>query len=123
MLRFARRRIPWFVTLDNTQKLRHLDADPHVNLSYYKDRTFPDSPTAVVRRAPVSSSTTVTCAPGTAAPDMSVMRPVRVAPVCARTGEATMRATGKNVVRCARTRTESRARHLPEKGSDDPPAI
>ena len=29
----------WFVTLDDTSKLRDLDADPHVNLSYYKDRT------------------------------------------------------------------------------------
>src|SRR5688572_857971 len=29
----------WFVTTDHTQKLRDLEADPHVNLSYYKDRT------------------------------------------------------------------------------------
>jgi general stress protein 26 len=29
----------WFVTLENTPKLRDLEADPHVNLSYYKDRT------------------------------------------------------------------------------------
>ena len=29
----------WFVTLDGTQKLRDLASDPHVNLSYYKDRT------------------------------------------------------------------------------------
>lgn len=29
----------WFVTSDGTQKLRDLAADPHVNLSYYKDRT------------------------------------------------------------------------------------
>src|SRR5689334_25437556 len=29
----------WFVTLEGTQKLRDLTADPHVNLSYYKDRT------------------------------------------------------------------------------------
>jgi general stress protein 26 len=29
----------WFVTLENTPKLRDLAADPHVNLSYYKDRT------------------------------------------------------------------------------------
>lgn len=29
----------WFVTLDGAQKLRDLTADPHVNLSYYKDRT------------------------------------------------------------------------------------
>lgn len=29
----------WFVTLDDTQKLRDLTADPHINLSYYKDRT------------------------------------------------------------------------------------
>lgn len=29
----------WFVTLEDTQKLRDIAADPHVNLSYYKDRT------------------------------------------------------------------------------------
>jgi general stress protein 26 len=29
----------WFVTLDDTHKLRDLADDPHVNLSYYKDRT------------------------------------------------------------------------------------
>jgi general stress protein 26 len=29
----------WFVSSDGTQKLRDLAADPHVNLSYYKDRT------------------------------------------------------------------------------------
>jgi general stress protein 26 len=29
----------WFVTLDGTEKLRDLAADPHVNLTYYKDRT------------------------------------------------------------------------------------
>jgi general stress protein 26 len=29
----------WFVTLDDTAKVRDLAADPHVNLSYYKDRT------------------------------------------------------------------------------------
>ena len=29
----------WFVTLDDTQKVHDLAADPHVNLSYYKDRT------------------------------------------------------------------------------------
>ena len=29
----------WFVTLDESQKLDDLAADPHVNLSYYKDRT------------------------------------------------------------------------------------
>ena len=29
----------WFVTLDDTQKLADLEADAHVNLSYYKDRT------------------------------------------------------------------------------------
>lgn len=29
----------WFVTLENTAKLRDLSADPHINLSYYKDRT------------------------------------------------------------------------------------
>ena len=29
----------WFVTADGTGKLRDLAADPHVNLSYYKDGT------------------------------------------------------------------------------------
>ena len=29
----------WFITLEGTQKLRDLTADPHLNLSYYKDRT------------------------------------------------------------------------------------
>jgi general stress protein 26 len=29
----------WFVTLEDSPKLRDLAADPHVNLSYYKDRT------------------------------------------------------------------------------------
>ena len=29
----------WFVTLEDTAKLRDLEQDPHVNLSYYKDRT------------------------------------------------------------------------------------
>lgn len=29
----------WFVTLDGSGKLRDLEADPHVNLSYYKART------------------------------------------------------------------------------------
>ena len=29
----------WFVTLDTSEKLRDLEFDPHVNLSYYKDRT------------------------------------------------------------------------------------
>ena len=29
----------WFVTSEDTGKLRDLEADPHVNLSYYKDRT------------------------------------------------------------------------------------
>ena len=29
----------WFVALDGTEKLRDIDHDPHVNLSYYKDRT------------------------------------------------------------------------------------
>jgi general stress protein 26 len=29
----------WFVTLDDTHKLHDLSDDPHVNLSYYKDRT------------------------------------------------------------------------------------
>jgi general stress protein 26 len=28
----------WFVTLDGAQKLRDIAADPHINLSYYKDR-------------------------------------------------------------------------------------
>jgi general stress protein 26 len=29
----------WFVTLDGAQKLRDIGNDPHVNVSYYKDRT------------------------------------------------------------------------------------
>jgi general stress protein 26 len=29
----------WFVTLEGTAKLRDLGFDPHVNLSFYKDRT------------------------------------------------------------------------------------
>jgi general stress protein 26 len=29
----------WFVTLEGTPKLHDIEADPHVNLSYYKDRT------------------------------------------------------------------------------------
>ena len=29
----------WFVTLEDAQKLRDIGNDPHVNLSYYKDRT------------------------------------------------------------------------------------
>jgi general stress protein 26 len=29
----------WFVTADHTAKLRDLEQDPHVNLSYYRDRT------------------------------------------------------------------------------------
>src|SRR6185503_8958016 len=29
----------WFVTLEDTSKVRDVAADPHVNLSYYKDRT------------------------------------------------------------------------------------
>jgi general stress protein 26 len=29
----------WFVTAEGTAKLRDLESDPHVNLSYYKDRT------------------------------------------------------------------------------------
>jgi general stress protein 26 len=29
----------WFVTLEDSPKLRDIAADPHVNLSYYKDRT------------------------------------------------------------------------------------
>ena len=29
----------WFVTAAGTGKLRDLEADPHINLSYYKDRT------------------------------------------------------------------------------------
>src|SRR5690348_7455808 len=29
----------WFVTLEGSPKLRDLAADPHINLSYYKDRT------------------------------------------------------------------------------------
>ena len=29
----------WFVTLEGSEKLRDLAHDPHVNLTYYKDRT------------------------------------------------------------------------------------
>ena len=29
----------WFVTLDGSSKLTAIEHDPHVNLSYYKDRT------------------------------------------------------------------------------------
>ena len=29
----------WFVTLDDTGKLRDIAYDPHINLAYYKDRT------------------------------------------------------------------------------------
>ena len=29
----------WFVTAEGAGKLRDIEADPHVNLSYYKDRT------------------------------------------------------------------------------------
>lgn len=29
----------WFVTLEGTAKLRDLEHDPHVNLTFYKDRT------------------------------------------------------------------------------------
>lgn len=29
----------WFVTLDGSSKLMAIEHDPHVNLSYYKDRT------------------------------------------------------------------------------------
>jgi general stress protein 26 len=29
----------WFVTADRTAKLNDIEHDPHVNLSYYKDRT------------------------------------------------------------------------------------
>jgi general stress protein 26 len=29
----------WFVTTEGTAKLRNIEADPHVNLSYYNDRT------------------------------------------------------------------------------------
>ena len=29
----------WFVTLEDTEKVRDVAADPHVNLAYYKDRT------------------------------------------------------------------------------------
>ena len=29
----------WFVMLEDTQKVRDVAADPHINLSYYKDRT------------------------------------------------------------------------------------
>jgi len=29
----------WFVAADGTRKVRDLEADPHLNLAYYKDRT------------------------------------------------------------------------------------
>jgi general stress protein 26 len=29
----------WFVTADGTAKVRDIEFDPHINLSYYKDRT------------------------------------------------------------------------------------
>jgi general stress protein 26 len=29
----------WFVTTENTSKLRDIEHDPHVNLAYYKDRS------------------------------------------------------------------------------------
>jgi general stress protein 26 len=29
----------WFVTLEGEEKLRDIASDPHINLSYYKDRT------------------------------------------------------------------------------------
>lgn len=29
----------WFVTLEDSQKVHDIAADPHVNLAYYKDRT------------------------------------------------------------------------------------
>jgi general stress protein 26 len=29
----------WFVTQEGTPKLQHIDADPHINLAYYKDGT------------------------------------------------------------------------------------
>src|SRR5687767_13960070 len=29
----------WFVTTEGTAKLRNLESDPHINLSYYNDRT------------------------------------------------------------------------------------
>lgn len=39
----TQKRVPgadlWFVTTDDAPKLRDLAGDPHVNLSYYKDRT------------------------------------------------------------------------------------
>lgn len=43
----------WFVTADNSPKLTDLQLDPHVNLSYYKDRTrewVSVSGTAIVSR-------------------------------------------------------------------------
>src|SRR5687767_15643920 len=29
----------WFVTAEDTAKVRDLEGDPHINLAYYKDRT------------------------------------------------------------------------------------
>ena len=43
----------WFVTSEGTGKLKDVEADPHVNLAYYKDRTrewISVSGTAVVSR-------------------------------------------------------------------------
>ena len=48
----------WFVTAEGAQKLTDLATDPHVNLSYYKDRTrewFP-SPDSRRSRAIVTRS-------------------------------------------------------------------
>ena len=39
----TQKRVPgadlWFVTLQDAHKLQDIERDPHVNLSYYKDRT------------------------------------------------------------------------------------
>ena len=73
----------WFVTMDQSPKLNDLAWDPHVNLSYYRDRNrewVSVSGTAVVsrdreqdpgalRRATGSSGFPRTATPGTARPD------------------------------------------------------
>src|ERR1700754_2242626 len=30
----------WFVTADGSRKLHDIEADPHINLAYYKDGTY-----------------------------------------------------------------------------------
>ena len=44
----------WFVTLEGAGKLRDIEYDPHVNLSFYKDRTreFVSVAGTAVRKTP-----------------------------------------------------------------------